>query len=60
VEVVLACDTLLVRRLHVRPDNAVADGTLTLSLQSPLHISLERHQAFNEAPCGKDDDLECA
>ena len=60
MEVVLACDALLARCLHVRPDDAVADGTLTLSLQSPLHISLKRHQAFDEASRGKDDDLECA
>jgi len=60
VEIVLACDALLGRRLHVRPNNAVADGTLTLPLQNPLHISLERHQAFDEASRGKDDDLECA
>jgi hypothetical protein len=49
VEVVLASPTLLVWRLHIRPNNAVADGTLILSLQRALDVSPEGHQTFNQA-----------
>ena len=60
VEVVLARPALFVRRLHVRPDNAVADGTFTLSLQCTLNVALEGHETFDQTARGEDDDLEGA
>lgn len=49
VKVVLARPTPFVWRVHVCPNNAVADSTLTLSLQRTLHVPPERHQPFDQA-----------
>jgi hypothetical protein len=58
MEVVLARPTRFVRRLHVCPDNAVADCTFTLPLQCTLNVAPKGHETFDQAARGEDDDLE--
>ena len=57
---ILTRPTLLLRRLHIRPDNAVADRTLRLPLQRPLDIPPESDQPLDQTSRGEDDDLEGA
>lgn len=59
VKRVAARPALFVGRLHVGPDDAVADGAFTLSLERPLHVAPECNQSFDDAARAEDDDLEC-
>ncbi len=56
VEAILAGGALLVRRLHVAPDDAVADGTLGLALERALDVLLEGQQAVDEGAVAEHDD----
>ena len=47
---VLTRPTLLLRRLHIRADNAIADRTLRLPLQRPLDIPPESDQPSIRLP----------
>ena len=59
MEVVLTSPTFLARGLHVRSDDAVADGTLALSLESSMYVPPKRHEPVDQAPLREDDDLKC-
>ena len=60
MEGVLASRAPLVRRLHVRRDYRVTDGTLALALQRSLHVPPECHQSILQIAVGEHDhSLDC-
>lgn len=60
VESVLASGTTLVGGLHVGRYDRITDSTLTLTLQSTLHISPECQETIDQVTIGKhNDSLDC-
>jgi hypothetical protein len=57
VKGVLASPTLLIRRLHIRPNNAITDSTLSLAFQCTLNIPAESNQALDQISRREDDNL---
>lgn len=57
MESVPTSPTPFVRRLHVGPNDTVADGALALSLQSTLDVASECDEAFDDAAGAENDDL---
>lgn len=55
MEGVLASGASLIRRLHVRRDHRVTDGTFALALQSALHVLAEGHQSVHKIAVGEHD-----
>lgn len=55
VEGVLASGASLIRRLHVRRDHRVTDGTFALALQRALHVLAEGHQSVHKIAVGEHD-----
>lgn len=60
VEGVLASRAPFVRRLHVRRDYRITNGTLALALQRSLHVPPECHQSILQVAVGEHDhSLDC-
>ena len=55
---VATCPTSFVGGLHVCANDAVTNGTFTLTFQSALDIASECDEAFNDTPSTEDDNLE--
>lgn len=56
MKAILARRALLLRRLHIRADDTIADGALALPLQRTLDIASERQQAVDKAAVAEHDD----
>ena len=57
MEVVLASATLLVRRLHVCTNDTITDSALAMPFQRSLHVAAESNEAFDDASCAENNDL---
>lgn len=53
---ILTRGALLVRGLHIRADDAVADGALGLALQRALHVAAKGQQPIHQAAVAEHDD----
>jgi hypothetical protein len=60
VKVIPTSSAPFIRRLHVRPNNAVTNGTFALPFQCSLHIPPKRDETFNDTACAENDNLKGA